>query len=131
MIGLLKRDLLPVHADLGIPLAVRDARHGKIHADLGAFPFEVRPQAHLDLLGNVLGNAHHVLGGPGHIALLLHKLGGGSAALGALFRRSLALVHITANAADELFHDSFPLTHKIQLYSNDNCYCFSLNCSIA
>ena len=106
MLGLLQSGPAPVLADLGVTLAVGHTGHGQIHANLGALALEVGAQALDDLRINALGYAHDMLGGPGHLALLLHKLVGADAALGALLRGGLALVDVTADAANKLFHDS-------------------------
>ena len=50
VLRLFKGCLFPVQADLGIALAVRDARHAQVHAHLGALAVEVR----LELLEDVL-----------------------------------------------------------------------------
>jgi hypothetical protein len=103
--GFLKGGLLPVHADLGIALAVGDTSHRQIHTHLGALTIEVGAQIHHDILGRAPGNAQNVLGSPGSLAGLLVELGTGRAALWALFRCGITLVDITANGADKLFHD--------------------------
>ena len=105
VLGLFVSSLLPVQADLGIALAMGHAGHGQVHAHLSALALEVLPQALQDLFGSALGNAHHMLGSPGHIAGLLHKLLSGGTADRALLRGSLALVHIAANSTYELFHE--------------------------
>ena len=54
----LKAGLFPVQADFGIAFAVRDARHGKIHADLGALANEVRVQSVDNGLLHILSLIH-------------------------------------------------------------------------
>ena len=109
MLGLFIRGLLPVEADFRVALAVRDARHRQIHADLAALAREVRAQTVEDLLRAALGYADHMLGRPSALTLLLDKLAGRNAALRALLRRVLAFPNITANRANPLFHTCFLL----------------------
>ena len=109
VLGLLPGGLLPVEAYLGIALAVGDAGHGQVHADLGALAVEIHAQALEDLLGSALGDADNVLSGPSHLAFLLLELGSGGLALGAELGRGVALVNITTYAADPLCHDFFLL----------------------
>ena len=111
--------LFPIQADLGIALPMGHAGHGQIHANLGAFAGEVGAQTVddllLDLSGDIcaklMADAHHMLGGPGHIGLLLYKLGAGDAALGTLLRGLLAFMNITA-------HRTYPFFHRCYL----QCY---------
>jgi hypothetical protein len=84
---------------------VGDTSHRQIHAHLGAFTIEVGAQIRHDILGRAPSNALNVLGSPGSLAGLLAELGTRRAALRALFRCGIALVDITANGADILFHD--------------------------
>ena len=116
VLGLLKAGLLPVQADLGIALAVRDARHCKVHADLGALALEVCSQALDDLIAHLFGNiraelladADNMLRCPAHAFLLLDELGTGNLALGAELRGSISLVNITAYGANPFLHSKFP-----------------------
>jgi len=109
VLGLLPGGLLPVQADLGIALAVGDASHGQVHADLGALAVEVHAQTLEDLLGSALSDADDVLSSPGHLAFLLLELGGRSLALGAELGRGVALMNITTYAANPLSHNFFLL----------------------
>ena len=111
VLGLLIGGLLPVEAYLGITLAVGDPGHGQIHTHLCALALEVGAQTLDDLLVNALGHAHHVLGGPGHIAGLGVELLGGGAADRALLGGAVALMDITAYAANKL-HGNFPPDFK-------------------
>ena len=112
MLRLLKAGLLPVQADFGITLAVRNARHCKVHADLGALALEVGSQAVDDLLAHLFGHiraelladADDMLRRPAHIFLLLNKLRAGNVALGAKLGGILSLVNVTANRANPFFH---------------------------
>ena len=116
VLGLLKAGLLPVQTDLGITLAVRDARHRKIHTDLGALALEVCSQALDDLIAHLFGNigtklladADNMLRCPAHAFLLLDELGTGNLALGAELRGSISLVNITAYGANPFLHSKFP-----------------------
>lgn len=112
MLGLLVGSLFPVQADLGIALAMSDARHGQVHTDLGALALKVGAQVGNDVLRDTLhlGDAHDVLGSPLELTLLLlQEARTGNAALGALKILgqliAVELFHITANGANKL-HDS-------------------------
>ena len=115
VLGLLIGGLLPVEADLGIALAVGDARHAEVHTDLGALAGEVR----LELLENVclvgVGDIGVILyglvvdavlvgGGELYLALYLGEAGAGDLAYGAELGGSVALVDIAANGAEPFFH---------------------------
>ena len=102
MLSLLKGVTLPSLGDLGIALPVGHTAHGQVHANLAALTVEVGAQALDHILGDVLGNAHHMLGDIGVLALL-HKLVLGCLADGAELR-SLTLGNITTDGANELFH---------------------------
>src|SRR5699024_4896833 len=54
MLSLFVSSLLPVQADLRIALAMSNASHGQIHADLGALAVEVGAQIVHDVLGSAL-----------------------------------------------------------------------------
>ena len=113
VLGLLQRGLLPVQADLGIALAVGDAGHGQIHADLGALALEVGAQALDDLLldlggdirAELLADADDVLGGPAHLSLLFFELAAGDLADRAELGGIVSLVDVTAYGA-------YPFCHK-------------------
>ena len=113
MLSLLQAGLLPVQADLGIALAVRDTGHRQIHTDLGALALEVGAQTVDDLLLNLLGHiraeglahAHNVLGSPRLLFLLLDELIAGDVAHGTLGRGIGTLVNVTADRADPLLHN--------------------------
>ena len=110
VLSLFPGGLLPVQAYLGVTLAVGDAGHGQIHADLGALAFKIHAQASDYLIGAALRDADNVLGRPGHLTgFNLLELLGRSLALRALLGRGVALVHITTYAADPLSHDFFLL----------------------
>ena len=113
VLGLLQGGLLPVHADLRIALAVRDAPHGQIHADLAALALKVGAQPGDDLflhfLRNVraehLADADDVLRRPGLLLRLQRELAAGDMAHRAFLRRRIAFMNITANRANPLFHN--------------------------
>ena len=63
VLRLFKRIALVRLGDLGIPLALGDARHSQIHADFGALALEVRAQTVHDLLVQPLRDADFVLAG--------------------------------------------------------------------
>ena len=96
VLGFLKRGGLPVFGDLRIAFPGSGAAHGQVHADFGAFAFEVGAQAGLDLFRNVLGDADHMLGRPGHFAFLFDEFGTGNLAHRALFRRFGSFMNIPA-----------------------------------
>ena len=104
MLGLLVSGLLPVQTDFGITLPMGYAGHRQVHAHLGAFAVEVGAQAVQNPLVNALGHAHHMLGSPAHLALLLGELRAGDTALGALLGGHVTLMNITANRANPLLH---------------------------
>ena len=116
VLGFLVRGLLPVQADLRVALAVRHARHGQIHTDLGALALEVGSQTVDDLLLHVgrnvraerLAHADDVLGSPGLLSLLLDELGAVNMAHRALDRRLLAFVNVTTDTANPFFHSQIP-----------------------
>ena len=116
MLGLLQAGLFPVHADLGIALAMGHTGHGQIHTDLGALALEVGAQTVDDLLADILGDivakdlayAHDVLGGPGLLFRLQQELVAADVADRALGGGNITLVNITANRTDPLFHSKFP-----------------------
>ena len=110
--------LLPVQADFGIALAVGNAGHAEIHTDLAALAGKVG----LELIENVLLilvadvlvvldglgiDAVLVLGGQRHLAGDLLELVRRGMADRAFGGRLLALIDITADGADELFHGSY------------------------
>ena len=112
VLSLFQSGLLPVERDLGIALARGDTAHGQIHADLGALALKVGAQTGDDLFLNLsrnvraedLADADNVLGGPAHLAGLLHELGGGNLTYRAELGGRVALMNVTANAANPLFH---------------------------
>ncbi len=116
----LESGLLPVQADLGIALAVGDAGHGQIHADLGALALEVGAQALDDLLldlggdirAELLADADDVLGSPAHLSLLFFELAAGDLADGAELGGIVALMDVTAYGANPFCHriDLLPLS---------------------
>ena len=114
VLGFLVGGLLPVQADLGIALAVRNARHAQVHTDLAALAVEVGHELIEDVLLILLGDvgvvlhglcvdAELVLSSQLQLALDLFKriLG---VADGALDGSLGTLINITANLADPLFH---------------------------
>ena len=112
VLGFLKGGLFPVQADLGIALAMGDAGHAEVHADLGALAGEVGLELLHDVLLVFLGNAVHLVGdaedvlsGELHLTLDLVELGSGGLADGALEvgGQGLGLDHVTANGTYE-FH---------------------------
>ena len=104
---------------------MRDARHRKIHTDLGAFALEVCSQALDDLIAHLFGNigtklladADNMLRCPAHAFLLLDELGTGNLALGAELRGSISLVNITAYGANPFLHSKFPPQVKFFIIS--------------
>ena len=104
MVSLLVSIALVSLGDLRVALALCDAGHGQIHADLAALTLEVCAQTIDDLLRDALGlaDADDVLG---HISVagLLNECGSRSLADGALLRDG-AFSDITTNGADILFH---------------------------
>ena len=114
--------LLPVQADLGITLAVRDARHAEVHTDLAALAVEVGHQLLEDILLVLLGdvgvvlhglavNAELVLGGELQLTLDLFEHIALGVAHGALRGSLGAFIDITANLAKPLFHSYY--LHKV------------------
>ena len=110
-LGFLVGRFLPVQADLGIALAVGDAGHAEVHADLGALADEVGLELLHDVLRVLLGDvvqlgahAEDVLSGQLDLALDLGELGAGDLADGAEFGRGIALVDVPADGTYEL-HD--------------------------
>jgi len=108
VLSLLQSGLLPIQADLGIALTVGHTAHSQVHTDLRALTLEVLAQALEDLLGSALGHAHHVLGGPGLVAALEHKLLLGGLADGAEVGSGISLMDVTTDRANPLFHDVIP-----------------------
>ena len=118
MLSLFIGGLLPVQADLRIALAVGDAGHAEVHADLGALAVEVGLELVEDELLVLLGDAVELradaelmLGRELQIALDdLELLAGNTAdraleALGQL----IAFINITADGADILLHNKILL----------------------
>ena len=115
VLGFLVGGLLPVQADLGIALAVRDARHAQGHTDLAALAVEVGHELIEDILLVLFADlvvvlhglgidAELMLGGELHLALdFLEHIALG-VAHGALRGRLGTFIDITANLADPLFH---------------------------
>ena len=129
--------LFPVQADLRIALAVGDAGHAEVHADLRAFAVEVGLQLVEDILfvsfGNVgvildsLGvNAVLMLGSQGQIALDFLKHVALRMTDGAFCRSSVAFVDVTADFANKFLHDKFlrKIFLMIKLWI-DECQCAS------
>ena len=105
-------------ADLRITLAVGDAGHAEIHADLGALAAEVGLELVEDELLVLLGDAVELradaelmLGRELHRALDDLELLAGDAADRALeaFGQLIAFINITADGADILLHDKILL----------------------
>ena len=119
VLGLFQTGLFPVHADLRIALAVRNARHGQIHADLAALALKVGAQTGDDLFlhlgGNIraehLADADDVLRRPGLLLRLQRELAAGDMAHRALRRGRIAFMNVTANRANPLFHNK--ILHQI------------------
>ena len=116
--------LLPVQADLGIALAVRDARHAEVHTDFAALAVEVGHQLVKDILLVLFGdvrvvlhglavNAELVLGSELELTLDLFEHVALGVAHGALRRSLGAFIDITANLAKPLFHNCY--LHKVYL----------------
>ena len=103
VLGFLIRRLLPIEADLRVALAECDARHRKVHADLGALALEIVAKVRQDVLGHALRDADDMLRRPRHFAGLLLELRSGRLALRAALRRGRSFVYVTANHADPLF----------------------------
>ena len=115
VLGFLVGGLLPVQADLGIALAVRNARHAQVHTDLAALAVEVGHELIEDILLVLFADlvvvlhglgidAELMLGGELHLALdFLEHIALG-VAHGALRGRLGTFIDITANLADPLFH---------------------------
>ena len=103
VVSLLKGIALEGFCDFGIAFAVGLARHGEVHADLGAFAFEVSLQSVPDVLGATFGHADDVLGNVYACFVFLNflELAGGSLALGALLGSGIAFVYIAAYGADK------------------------------
>src|SRR5699024_7397308 len=115
--------LLPVQANLGIALAVGNAGHAQIHADLGALAVEVGHQLLEDVLLVLLADVGVILHSLGidtvlvlssqlHLALHLIELGTGGLADRAELRGILPFVDITADRANPLLHSYFLLFNK-------------------
>ena len=112
--------LLPVHADLGIALAVRNARHGQIHADLAALArrswrADRRSISSCTSAGTSAPNtlptpttcsAAQVFSSACSVNLLP-----GTWHTGALRRGRIAFMNVTANRANPLFHNK--ILHQI------------------
>ena len=122
VLGLLQAGLLPVQADLGIALAVRNARHAEVHADFAALAVEVGHQLVKDILLVLFGdvrvvlhglavNAELVLGSELELTLDLFEHIALGVAHGALRRSLGAFIDITANLAKPLFHNCY--LHKV------------------
>ena len=116
--------LLPVQADLGIALAVRNARHAEVHTDFAALAVEVGHQLVKDILLVLFGdvrvvlhglavNAELVLGSELELTLDLFEHVALGVAHGALRRSLGAFIDITANLAKPLFHNCY--LHKVYL----------------
>ena len=128
--------LFPVQADLRIALAVGDAGHAQVHADLGAFAAEVGLQLVEDILLVRLGDVGVVLDGLGVDAVLM--LGRqGQLALdflehvafgmtdGAFCRSSVAFVDVATDFADKFLHDDFLRKCCFVFVLVDGDYCVS------
>jgi hypothetical protein len=122
MLSLFIGGLLPIQADLGIALAVRNARHAEVHADFAALAVEVGHQLVKDILLVLFGdvrvvlhglavNAELVLGSELELTLDLFEHIALGVAHGALRRSLGAFIDITANLAKPLFHNCY--LHKV------------------
>ena len=119
VLSLFPGSLFPVQADLGVALAVGNAGHAQVHADLGALALEVGHQLLEDVLLVGIGDVGVVLDGLGVDAVLVlsgqlalfHdlELGTGDLAQGALeiSGHLIGFVNITTNGADKLLHKYF------------------------
>ena len=108
MIRFFIRGGFPVFRDLRIAFAGGGTAHGQVHADFAAFALKVGTQAGKDLFRHILGDADHMLGGPGHFAVLLDKLGTGNFTYRALFRRFGSFMYVSAYRAYPLHNDLPP-----------------------
>ena len=104
VLGLFERVALEGLGDLGIALALGDAGHRQVHADLAALAVEVLAQTVQNALVNVLGDADHVLAGPDQLGSLNRELRAGALAERALRRGLVAFVDVAADRADILLH---------------------------
>ena len=108
VLRLLKGSLLPISADLGITLAVRNARHRKVHTYLAALAFKIGLQAVINILGATLGNAENVLRRPSEgIIFLFAELTARHFALGAKLGRNVAFVNVTAYGTNPFSQNTF------------------------
>ena len=107
MVGLLVSVLLKGAGNLGVALTVGLAGHGQVHADLAALADKVVAEALDDLRVDAVDDAHLVLRFIAHLFILLDKLVGADAAHRAdkIGGKSVALIDVTADAANKLSHD--------------------------
>ena len=104
MLRLFPGGLLPVQADLRVALAVRNARHREIHADLRALALEVRAQVREDVLADALCNADDMLSRPAHFLVLLLELRSRRLADRAELGSRVALINVTTYRTYKLCH---------------------------
>ena len=109
VLSLFVSSLLPVQADLRIALAVCNARHRQVHANLGALALEVCAQILHNVFRSALRYADNMLSRPGLLAGLLLELLSRSMADRALSRSRFAFINITTYGTNELLHDFFLL----------------------
>ena len=88
----------PVKTNFGITFTVCGSCHCEIHTNLGAFAFEVRLQAFVDVLRNALTDADDVFCRPSFFrAVVFDEFDAGATALGAFFGCAIAFVNVTAD----------------------------------
>ena len=100
-------------ANFGIAFPMGNAGHGQIHAHFGALALEVGAQIGNDVLGNTFGDADHMFRRPSLFLDHQLELGSGRLALRTLGGSFFALVHITADHANELSHYDILLFQKV------------------
>jgi hypothetical protein len=104
--GFLKSVALVGVRDLRIALAFGNAAHGKVHADLAAFPVKVRLQVFDNVLFNALGNSDHVFGGKSPSRGLVLELGSRRLTLGTRRGGLVSGIHVTTHCTNPFFHNS-------------------------
>ena len=121
MFGFLEGVAFVGFGDFGVAFAFGDAAHGEVHAYFAAFAVEVCLEVFDDVGIDALGYADDVFGGEDGVGGWSVEFGGWGFALGAVRRRLIASVDVTANGTDPFFHDVL-LHYGVEIFSLGTVY---------
>ncbi|MPN61544.1 hypothetical protein SDC9_209282 [bioreactor metagenome] len=108
VLGFLPGNPLIRLGDLRIPFPVGLAAHGKIHADLGAFPFKMHFQGGVQLGIDPLRHPYPMLVGKGEVVGHFLEFGSRGLTDRTCFGRGISFVYISAYRTYKFLHFSIP-----------------------